>query len=211
MDGTVNRFLDFLIRDFVDNWYDKVNKSQSTEFQSQVRCSMNMAFHNFNTFARKSSAVGAIMTVFQAMILHIREYREFELSSLPLPSFVSVNSSSPFSRLYTKSSIQIYLRSLSNLFVLKLLPKEDKSSHLILAILKEVMATSVFEPLVDLICDPDFINRMIILWLKVPVKSISSESWNKLSTKGVSQGYEQDRPRLNSKFVNSSQQMFVKS
>ena len=46
------------------------------------------------------------------------------------------------------------------------LPKEDKQSALIISLLTEVVATSVFEPLMELISDPDFINQQIVNALK---------------------------------------------
>lgn len=59
---------------------------------------------------------------------------------------------------------QLYLQDLTEVLLYFLLPPEDFHSKTIRLFLREIIATSVILPTVNLICDPDYVNQAIS-WL----------------------------------------------
>ncbi|KAL4640544.1 sorting nexin-25-like [Arapaima gigas] len=59
-----------------------------------------------------------------------------------------------------------FLRSCARLLLLCLLPVRHARAHGLRAVLAEVLATKVLKPLVELLSDPDYINRMLLAQLE---------------------------------------------
>ncbi|XP_041080005.1 sorting nexin-25-like isoform X2 [Polyodon spathula] len=60
-----------------------------------------------------------------------------------------------------------FLRSCSRLLMLYLLPTKDVRSRSLRVVLAEVFATKVLKPLVEVLSDPDYINRMLLTQLEL--------------------------------------------
>ncbi|XP_064198167.1 sorting nexin-25 [Anguilla rostrata] len=59
-----------------------------------------------------------------------------------------------------------FLRSCARLLALCLLPPRDARSHSLRAVLVEIIATQVLKPLVEVLSDPDYINRTLLAQLE---------------------------------------------
>jgi len=74
-----------------------------------------------------------------------------------------------------------HLRDLGAYLVQRLLPPEDASSPTGVALLKELMATSVLEPIVESLSDPDRINQWICAALRKPTEGKSMQGATSLT------------------------------
>jgi len=59
---------------------------------------------------------------------------------------------------------QQYLQDISEVLLYLLLPAEDFHNKIVRFFLREIIATSVLLPTVNMLCDPDYINQTIS-WL----------------------------------------------
>lgn len=91
-----------------------------------------------------------------------REYREFEDSGLKIAEFTQRNPSSPFSQLLSRKEQHRQLQDLGNSFLQKTVPKEELNSPIVSSFFSEVFASYALESVLDLICDPDYLNMTIV-------------------------------------------------
>jgi hypothetical protein len=76
--------------------------------------------------------------------------------------FVIENPQSPFSQLLSEEEQHQQLLALSQTFLKRTLPAQDRDSLIIMSLLKELLATYVFGSLLDNLSEPDFLNCWII-------------------------------------------------
>lgn len=93
--------------------------------------------------------------------------------------YVIENPQSPFSQLLSKEEQHRQLLTLSQTFLKRTLPSQDKDSLIIMSLLKELLATYVFGSILDNLSEPDFLNCWII-------DLLSSESQNEAITSTIS-------------------------
>uniref|UniRef100_A0A3Q3QS40 Sorting nexin 25 n=1 Tax=Monopterus albus TaxID=43700 RepID=A0A3Q3QS40_MONAL len=77
-----------------------------------------------------------------------------------------------------------YLRCVARILLLCLLPQKDAKSHTLRCCLTEVITTKVLKPLVDVLSDPDSINRMLLSQLEQ--REQQAEQQNKAYTYAAS-------------------------
>ena len=94
-----------------------------------------------------------------------RQYRDFELSSLPLQKYLLENPTSSFARLQSTSELAHRLRELSTHLAVRLLPPSERSSPVAFSFAREILATTVLMPMIESFSDPDFINQKIVGYL----------------------------------------------
>ncbi|KAM9377596.1 sorting nexin-25 isoform 2-T2 [Pholidichthys leucotaenia] len=68
--------------------------------------------------------------------------------------------------LVSPESELVFLRCVSRILLLCLLPEKDAKSHTLRCCLTEVITTKVLKPLVEVLSDPDSINRMLLSQLE---------------------------------------------
>uniref|UniRef100_A0A1A8M782 Sorting nexin 25 n=2 Tax=Nothobranchius pienaari TaxID=704102 RepID=A0A1A8M782_9TELE len=68
--------------------------------------------------------------------------------------------------LVSPDSEMAFLRCVARILLLCLLPQKDTKSHTLRCCLTEVISTKVLKPLVELLSDPDSINRMLLIQLE---------------------------------------------
>lgn len=76
--------------------------------------------------------------------------------------YVRDNPQSPFSQLLSKEEQHRQLRGLSQTFLKRTLPAQDRDSLLLMSLFKELLANFVFGSILDNVSDPDFLNCWII-------------------------------------------------
>ncbi|KAI8839250.1 PXA domain-containing protein [Chytridium lagenaria] len=162
IDGELTKFLDFFIRDFINGWFDPLNHSKSSEFPSAVHAALRHSFITLGFAAARMNVVTAVVPISQSLVHHIREYRQYEQSSLDLPAYLARNPASKFNRHLDPKATQQHLRRLSAHIALSILPRSDKGSPVVFSFVRELLATTVLNSLVESISDPDVINRAIV-------------------------------------------------
>lgn len=86
---------------------------------------------------------------------------------------------------------------LSMLLAVELLPRGDRSSHIVFEFVHEIIATSVLLPIVEMCSDSDWINRQLIQYLKKReakkvAKNASKSSGSPGKTmEGINAGYDE--------------------
>ncbi|KAF7728062.1 hypothetical protein EC973_006699 [Apophysomyces ossiformis] len=110
------------------------------------------------------------------LIIHMRECRALETAGVPLDSYVTQNPQSPFAQLLPRAEQHQQVRTLTNTILRRLLPKEDVESPVVMFLLKELLATHLFENILDVCSDPDFINCWIIDYLSEDTEDSVSDA-----------------------------------
>ncbi|KAJ1559889.1 hypothetical protein HK405_008967, partial [Cladochytrium tenue] len=191
VDAELTKFLNFFVRDFINNWYAPLNVSNSPEFPSTIFTSMRQTLVTLGFSVARMKLPAAFSSVSQSLIDHMREYKAFESSSLPLEVYLSRNPASPFNQYSDPASIHQLLRQLSAHMIMTCLPRADRHSPVVFSFLREIMATSVLLSLVDLWSDPDYINQALVSYIKGELKRKAEEE-EELRRGGVSAGLEFD-------------------
>jgi hypothetical protein len=81
---------------------------------------------------------------------------------LDLTEFTQQNPSSPFSQLLSRTEQHRQLQDLGYSFLQKTVPKEELNSPIVSCFFKEVFASYALESVLELICDPDYLNMTIV-------------------------------------------------
>ncbi|KNC97986.1 hypothetical protein, variant [Spizellomyces punctatus DAOM BR117] len=164
--NALEQFCGHIVRDFINNWYSNINHSGSTDFPEAVHASVRHVFIKLGTSTNEIRPTALALPVFQTIILHMREYRVFESSSLQLDEYLSRNPNSAFNLHRTKDQIFEHLRRLSMHLAVELLPRGDRCSPMVFAFVQEILATSVLLPIVEMCSDSDWINRQLLTFLR---------------------------------------------
>ncbi|KAJ3093138.1 sorting nexin 13 [Quaeritorhiza haematococci] len=162
IEESMGRLLDYIVRDFINNWYNGLNHSGSPEFPATVRTSLRLAIVQSGIEARRTNLTAAVLPIFRTLILHVREYRYYESLGCSLDEYIRQHPQSSYGHHLKKETTYAHLRNLSTLIVQSVLPKVDKQSPLVFSFCREIMATSVLLPMLETFSDPDWINQTIV-------------------------------------------------
>ncbi|CAO3672177.1 unnamed protein product [Umbelopsis ramanniana] len=140
------------------------------EFEDEIRVTINATVEALERSIQAHDSNDLLLAmlygVANSLIIHMREYREFEDSQLDLHEFTRRHPSSPFSQLLSRDEQHQQLRELGYSFIQKMVPKEDLTSPIVAAFFKEVFASYALESILSLLCDPDYLNLCIVDVLK---------------------------------------------
>ncbi|KAJ1968224.1 phosphatidylinositol binding [Dispira parvispora] len=163
--GAVNNLIDLILRDFIDYWYDPLEVSRNGELRRHVRYVLSTAVANFAQGMQQDKVNLAVLisyAVANTVIVHLREYRQFELSGCTVSEYLEAYPDSLFHQLACRDAQVKHLLDLAHFLVGCLLPARDRDSPAVFALMSEIMATSILEPIVTSLCDPDRINMAIV-------------------------------------------------
>ncbi|KAG2195890.1 hypothetical protein INT47_002933 [Mucor saturninus] len=162
----VNQLLDYVMRDFVTSWWTPLNEHKDPTFEKLARERLNVVFLNIQKILlnqdRNDIVMSTVYGVANTLIIHMRECRALEDSHLTIDHYVKENPQSPFSQLLSRHEQHRQLRALSQTFLKRTLPAQDRDSLLLMSLLKELLANFVFGSVLENLSDPDFLNRWII-------------------------------------------------
>ncbi|KAI8088235.1 PXA domain-containing protein [Thamnidium elegans] len=162
----VNQLLDNVMRDFVLSWWTPINEHKDPTFEKLARERLNIVFLNVEKILlnqdRNDIVMSTVYGVANTLIIHMRECRALEDSELSIDRYVLQNPQSPFSQLLSKEEQHRQLRTLSQTFLKRTLPSQDRDSLLLMSLFKELLANFVFGSMLDSLSDPDFLNCWII-------------------------------------------------
>lgn len=159
IDKQLTRLVDNVVGEFVTKWFDSLNLSRDSTFEVHIHNSLKHALILLINQLENADISNLFVRIFQAVIIHLREYREYEHLAIPLDRYLEENT--PFSVLSTESQSLRFLHELSLRISKRLLPKYERSP-IALSFVAEILGSSIIFPIVQRISDPDWINQLIV-------------------------------------------------
>ncbi|RWS17369.1 sorting nexin-like protein [Dinothrombium tinctorium] len=158
IDEQLNEVIDLLFRDYVNPWYKYI--SPDADFTAQLRAMIVSVIRNIAQRARSMDKVNYITTkLVDDFASHLRLYRLAE------------------SRLKFMK-LEEYLTHICDILQYLLLPPDCFNSRPIRVLFRTLLVNSIFSPLLNIISDPDFIDRTLVWFLKSKLNhNTSSETF----------------------------------
>ncbi|EIW64125.1 uncharacterized protein TRAVEDRAFT_158064 [Trametes versicolor FP-101664 SS1] len=181
--AAINDILILIVRDFVLVWYKDISSSPSfpTAVSSTLHASMERLLEKATTLDLSALVVKRILPKVTA---HIEQYRQSEVAlrgaglerkltqseelDLLLASRYAARGGGKLhsavdnlSSTFTKQSEENHLRDLVDKALPYILPEKEAGSRAVKIVVREIVACSVMYPIMDMLSDPDFWNRMI--------------------------------------------------
>eukprot|EP01135_Chromosphaera_perkinsii_P000564 Nk52_evm26s123 gene=Nk52_evmTU26s123 len=164
MDAVLNKFLEHFMNDFIFYWFSSF--SDDEEFPTQVRLCLSTVVMNFTSYLKTSSLDLISLLIFRAFhtfIVHLREYRKLEYSRLSIDEYLNGKGSHYLHfAAVSKENELVYLRQVSELLIMKLVPESELKAKLVKPILRELLACQLLLPAIQKVCDADFVNLSIL-------------------------------------------------
>lgn len=157
IDDAVREVMDHVIQDFVLAWYTDISKDQHTVVNA-IKNDMWIMVENMTTRLSKIDTV-KLMTqdVMEIMYKHFNKIRDCSVSKGPEKRKFVLHS-----WLANEETEVQFLRKLCDALLILLLPSHYRGCISIRHLLREIITSSVLKPTVDMLCDPDYINRKLI-------------------------------------------------
>lgn len=162
IDKEIQEIFDLFIRDFCLSWFQDLGKDEHA-FKDILTKEMWDTTKNLVIKIRQvdvvkflsSDIVNLLCSHFQE--LRLSDHRRFPESAKPFTLHSCL--SSPEAELE-------YLRTASEAILFALFSPRNSNSSPLRYLLREILAYTVFQPLFELICDPDYINQTLLLYLE---------------------------------------------
>ncbi|KAG8197742.1 hypothetical protein JTE90_006791 [Oedothorax gibbosus] len=154
VDDVIDELISLLLRDYVNSWYSPL-VPQPSLFCKQLKDPIRQMLFTLRDRCRKIDDVQLFTNDF---VMHIR-CAVINPSEQIVPYKI-------YKFLAHKESELDHLRSLCGFLLTTILPPEYVKHKQLLYLLREIFTTTVFYPVIDKICDPDFINLKLISYLK---------------------------------------------
>lgn len=162
VDKTIQEVFDLFIRDFCLSWFRDLGKDEAAfvdllteelwvvtaNVVERLRCVDKVKFLS-------SDVVEILSRHFQQ--LRLADMRTFSDNALPFVLHPCLKS---------RAEELDYLRKASEVLLYCLLPPKNSRCSTMRYLLREILAFSVFQPLADMICDPDYINQTLLVHLE---------------------------------------------
>ncbi|XP_071038041.1 sorting nexin-25 isoform X1 [Parasteatoda tepidariorum] len=161
VDDVIEELISLLFRDYISSWYSYVVKHPSL-FCKQLKDPIRQMLFTFRDRCQKISEIELITSdIVNILTDHMQRIR----FSVVNPA-EKIQPYMVFKFLSSKEAELDHLRCLCEFLLATLLPP-DYVDHLTLkSLLREIFTVSVFYPIIDKLCDPDFINMKLISYLK---------------------------------------------
>ncbi|KAJ3384012.1 Intermediate filament protein [Lobulomyces angularis] len=180
----IDEMLKFISRDFLNSWYPSVSQEPIFIYtvENFIRNIVKVTIERLERIDTKKFVLEKIGSI---ILKHMTEYRKAERSlrgtNLQRTLSDSVEMDLEFSKSYlngqlhqaitsspthTLQSELVYLRKISEKYLINLGPPRELKSKLVLTLLREILACKVFQPVIDMLSDPDFWNQTILLLTK---------------------------------------------
>nr|VWO98479.1 Glucanase (EC [Ganoderma boninense] len=181
--AAINDILIMIVRDFVLVWYKDVSSSPSfpTAVSSTLHSSMDRLLTRALTLDLSALVVKRILPKVTA---HIEQFRQSEVAlrgaglerkltqseelDLLLASRYAARGDGKLhsavenlSSTFTKQSEENHLRELVDRALPSILPEKEANSPAVKIVVREIVACTVLYPIMEMLSDPDFWNRMI--------------------------------------------------
>lgn len=162
IDKEIQEVFDFFIRDFCLSWFQNLGKDEHAFKEMLTKELWDVT----NSVVSKLQHVDMVKFLSNDLVnllcIHFQELRLSDQRRCP-------GTAKPFVLhpcLSNNSSELDYLRTASEAMIYALLPKKNSDSTPLRLLLKEILAYTVFLPLFEKICDPDYINQTLLWYLE---------------------------------------------
>ena len=162
---TVVRILQLVVRDFIDDWYVKVNTfTRERKFQSSIFNLLKSVINNFllSFRTRIPADISATLTSSFCILTqrHVKQYKKYaRLCSKG--EFLKAKDILALSHAKERE----YLNRISEIIFCHLIPAEEKGGEVAALFTKDLIGNVLIYQLVDLLSEPDFINQLIVDYL----------------------------------------------
>ncbi|XP_065098291.1 sorting nexin-25 [Paramisgurnus dabryanus] len=161
VDKALKEVFDYSYRDYILSWYVPLSRDEGHLYQM-----LSEDFWEMTKLLRmRLSEVDVVNLVCNETVKTLHTHfcdlkaANTRLEEIPRPFSLHPCLHSPDDELR-------FLRCCARLLMLRLLPARDARSRSLRLLLVEVVATKVLKPLVDVLSDPDYINRMLLAQLE---------------------------------------------
>jgi len=180
--STLNDIMIFVVRDFVLAWYKDISSSPSfpTAVSSVLHDSLERFLQKTETIDISALLVKRILPKVTA---HIEQFRQSEVAlrgaalerrltqSEELDMLLASRYAGKGGKLhpavenlsstFTKQNEEIHLRAIAERVLSHILPEQEAQSKALRIVVREILSCAVLYPIMDMVTDPDFWNRMI--------------------------------------------------
>nr|XP_039256682.1 sorting nexin-25-like [Styela clava] len=160
VDMLMNRIFEYTFRDFVETWYATVSNDHG-RLHKLVKADFWEAYRYFSKHLSKVDITHLVMDRFVKTL--VQYFKELSASD---PSRKNAELFSLHPCLYDTNSEKEFLRRISGYIIKLCFPIHISSNSSSKLILREILAGLVFLPMIDSICDPDYINLSILAYIK---------------------------------------------
>ncbi|KAI5898213.1 uncharacterized protein SCHCODRAFT_02696797 [Schizophyllum commune H4-8] len=181
--AAINELIDFILRDFVESWYQSI--SSSTSFPAAVA---NIIHDSLDKLLARASQIDLAALIIKRILpkitTHIEQFRQSEVAlrgaglerkltqseelDLMLAGRYGSDGKealhpaiSNLSTGYTKQTEEQHLRVLVERALPFILPETEAESHALVIVVREIASCAVLCPVMEMLADPDFWNRII--------------------------------------------------
>ncbi|XP_014666019.1 PREDICTED: sorting nexin-25-like isoform X2 [Priapulus caudatus] len=156
VDQALGEAIQLTMRDYVISWYQEIS-NDTNEFSKVLEADVWEMLQQLTKKSRDIDKVQVIsQDVVQKLCDHFRSIRHCssrnEMFSLH-PCLMSEETETE------------YLRQACDVILVLALPAKHQQASVIRYLLREVML-SVLKPCIDMVCDPDYINQKLVIWLE---------------------------------------------
>ncbi|XP_064621309.1 sorting nexin-25-like isoform X2 [Lineus longissimus] len=157
LDEAIKEVQDLVVRDYVHSWYDEIGKDQKV--MQSMEADIWKVIGNVSLRLGKVDLVTVMsQDIVNKLCQHFQEIKDAAIrpkGSGPRPKFLL----HPW--LVSEEKELTFVRKVSEVLLLHVLPKEYAMCKASRELLREILACRVMKPIIDLMCDPDYINQKI--------------------------------------------------
>jgi sorting nexin-25 len=179
--SALNEILIMIVRDFVLIWYTQISSSPS--FPTAVSETLNSSLDRLlQRAAAMDHAALVVKRILPKLTAHIEQFRRSEVALRGATLERRLTASEELDMLlasryagkgrlhlavgnlssaFTKQTEEAHLRGLVERALPHILPEAEARSPAVCIVMREIVACSVLYPVVDMLSDPDFWNKMI--------------------------------------------------
>jgi sorting nexin-25 len=183
----LNDIVTMAIRDFVSSWYSDI--SESPAFPIAVSSIIHSSLQQINERAAEIDLSALVVKrILPKVTAHIEQFRQSEvalrgaglerrltqseeLDLLLASRYVSKATKlhpavENLSTTFTRQTEEMHLRQLVDKALPFILPPKERNSKALCIVVREIVTCSVLFPVVEMVADPDFWNKMIDQWVR---------------------------------------------
>lgn len=180
--STLNDIMIFVVRDFVLTWYKDISSSPS--FPTAVSSVLHDSLERLlQTTATVDLSALLVKRILPKVTTHVEQFRQSEVAlrgaalerrltqSEELDTLLASRYAGKGGKLhpavenlsstFTKQNEEIHLRTIAERMLSHVLPEQEAQSKALRIVVREILVCAVLYPIMDMVSDPDFWNRMI--------------------------------------------------
>ncbi|KAI8903313.1 PXA domain-containing protein [Gorgonomyces haynaldii] len=169
LESHLKELVDYIVRDFIWNWYQRLCHSKSQEFPNAVREGLLQVFVSLGMALSQVHPTMLLLSIGQTLNGFVKEYRQFQDTEQTMEQFLLEHPKSRLNGFKTEQMVLDHLRDLSMRIAVSLLPRQDRQSPILFAVVREIVATSVLWPLVRGKLHAPFLYPTIMNAIRLPV------------------------------------------